>query len=150
MSKTIKLPAYIAFKLKRTKDQFRLDTFKAGGKGGSNQNSTDSGVRITDLVTGISVDCREERKQGQNRKKAFERLVQKMIDYYKKEHEDTIIRELLPAGSIRTYKLTKGIVIDHRTGGTYDSNTVLNGKLDQIHEDILINARKIETNESTG
>ena len=57
-----------------TKKDFRVDTFKAGGKGGQNQNKRDTGVRITHIETGISSECREERSQGQNKKRAFEKL----------------------------------------------------------------------------
>jgi peptide chain release factor len=54
--------------------QCRVDTFRAGGKGGQHQNTTDSGVRLTHLPTGIVVTAREERSQHRNRKVALERL----------------------------------------------------------------------------
>lgn len=57
-----------------TKKDFRVDTFRSGGKGGQNQNKRDTGVRITHIETGISAESREERSQLQNRKKAFQRL----------------------------------------------------------------------------
>jgi len=52
----------------------RLETFRAGGPGGQHQNTTDSGVRLTHLPTGISVTARESRSQHRNRKVALARL----------------------------------------------------------------------------
>jgi len=57
-----------------TKKDFRVDTFRAGGKGGQNQNKRDTGVRITHRVSGIAVESRSERSQLQNKKLAFRRL----------------------------------------------------------------------------
>lgn len=58
-----------------TKKDFRIDTFRSGGKGGQHQNTSDSGVRITHIESGAIGESREERSQFQNKKKAFERLV---------------------------------------------------------------------------
>jgi len=58
-----------------TKKDFRVDTFRSGGKGGQHQNTTDSGVRITHIESGAVGESREMRKQPQNKKLAFERLV---------------------------------------------------------------------------
>jgi protein subunit release factor B len=52
----------------------RLETFRAGGPGGQHQNTTDSGVRLTHLPTGISVTARESRSQHRNRRMALARL----------------------------------------------------------------------------
>ena len=58
-----------------TKKDFRFETFRSGGKGGQHQNVRDSGVRIVHIETGLSAECREERDQFSNKKKAFEKLV---------------------------------------------------------------------------
>jgi protein subunit release factor A len=58
-----------------TKKDFRVDTFRSGGKGGQHQNKVESGVRITHIETGISAESREFKSQLQNRKAAFNRLV---------------------------------------------------------------------------
>ena len=56
------------------KKDFRVDTFRSGGKGGQNQNKRDTGVRITHRVSGIAAESRSERSQFQNKKLAFRRL----------------------------------------------------------------------------
>lgn len=57
-----------------TKKDFRIDTFRSGGKGGQHQNKTDSGVRITHIITGLSSECRKYKSQIQNKKEAFIKL----------------------------------------------------------------------------
>jgi protein subunit release factor A len=57
-----------------TKKDFRVDKFKSGGKGGQNQNKRDTGVRIIHVESGIASECREERSQEQNKRKAFRKL----------------------------------------------------------------------------
>jgi protein subunit release factor A len=57
-----------------TRKDFRVDTFRSGGKGGQNQNKVESGVRITHLESGAVGESRDERSQLQNKNKAFNRL----------------------------------------------------------------------------
>lgn len=52
----------------------RVDTFRAGGKGGQNQNKRDTGVRIVHEPSGAVGESREERSQLQNKKKAFVKM----------------------------------------------------------------------------
>jgi len=52
----------------------RVETFRAGGPGGQHQNTTDSGVRLTHLPTGLVVTARESRSQHRNRMTALIRL----------------------------------------------------------------------------
>ncbi|WP_298922421.1 peptide chain release factor H [uncultured Roseobacter sp.] len=51
-----------------------FDTFRAGGPGGQHQNTTDSAVRATHRLTGLSAVAREERSQHRNKSLALERL----------------------------------------------------------------------------
>lgn len=57
------------------RDQFEVQTFRAGGKGGQHQNKTESGVRIVHTASGAVGESREQRSQHDNRKTAFQRLV---------------------------------------------------------------------------
>ncbi|MCY4400125.1 MAG: peptide chain release factor-like protein [Gemmatimonadetes bacterium] len=58
----------------------RVDTFRAGGKGGQHQNKVESGVRLTHLPTGIVVTSRKHRSQHRNREDALQRLERKLAD----------------------------------------------------------------------
>jgi protein subunit release factor A len=79
-----------------TKKDFRIDTFRSGGKGGQNQNKRDTGVRIVHLASGAVGESREERSQLQNKKKAFLRLVE--TKEFKNWHLIEVARRL---GNIR-------------------------------------------------
>jgi protein subunit release factor B len=55
--------------------EMEIQTFCSGGPGGQHQNKTQSGVRLIHKPSGAIAECREERKQHQNKKKAFIKLV---------------------------------------------------------------------------
>lgn len=59
-----------------TKKDFRIDTFRAGGKGGQNQNKTESGVRITHIESGAVGEARDSRDQSTNKTNAFKRCTE--------------------------------------------------------------------------
>lgn len=54
----------------------RVDTFRAGGKGGQHQNKTSSGVRVTHHASGAVGEARDERSQLQNKRLAFRRMTE--------------------------------------------------------------------------
>ena len=53
-----------------------IQTFCAGGKGGSNQNANQAGVRIIHRPSGAVGECREERSQLVNKQRAFKRMAE--------------------------------------------------------------------------
>jgi hypothetical protein len=59
-----------------TKDDFEIQVFCSGGKGGQNQNKVSTGVRIIHKDSGAVGESREERSQLQNKKIAFKRLTE--------------------------------------------------------------------------
>ena len=75
-----------------TRKDFRIDTFRSGGKGGQNQNKRDTGVRIVHLASGAAGESREERSQLQNKRKAFLRLTE--TKEFKNWHRIEVARRL--------------------------------------------------------
>ncbi|NQU95946.1 MAG: peptide chain release factor 2 [Candidatus Omnitrophica bacterium] len=116
----------------------RIDTYRAGGKGGQHVNVTDSAVRITHLPTGIVTQCQNERSQHKNKRTAMKvlksRIYEKELEKKKadlvKQHEE---KKLIEWGSqIRSYVLHPySMVKDHRTGcETSAAQNILDGDLD--------------------
>lgn len=57
-----------------------VQTFRSGGPGGQHQNTTESGVRLVHLPSGVRVESRSERSQHRNRRIALERLREKLVE----------------------------------------------------------------------
>lgn len=62
-----------------TKDDFELQTFRAGGNGGQGQNKRSTGVRLIHKASGARGEARDERSFDQNRKNAFLRLTESTV-----------------------------------------------------------------------
>lgn len=58
--------------------QCRVETFRSGGPGGQHQNTTESGVRLVHLPTGVRAEARDERSQHRNRALALGRLRERL------------------------------------------------------------------------
>lgn len=59
-----------------TKKDLEIQTFRAGGPGGQNQNKRNTGVRIIHNASGAVGEARDQRSQLQNKKNALKRLVE--------------------------------------------------------------------------
>lgn len=57
-----------------TRDDFEWEYFRAGGKGGQNQNKTATGVRVRHLPSGAIAESRTHRDQLGNRREAFRKI----------------------------------------------------------------------------
>ena len=67
-------------------EDYRIEKFHSGGKGGQNVNKVESGVRVIHIPTCIAVVYTEERSQYLNKQKALKRL-QAILETMKKDNE---------------------------------------------------------------
>ena len=124
----------------------RIDTFRASGAGGQHVNKTDSAIRITHLLTGVVVECQDERSQHKNRARAMGLLKAKLLkaerDQQIQEQANTR-RDLIGSGDrserIRTYNFPQGRVTDHRINLTvYKLDEILHGQLDHVIDPLVV------------
>lgn len=59
-----------------TKKDFDIQAFRAGGKGGQNQNKTNSGCRIMHKESGAVAESRDTRSFHENQRSAFRKLIE--------------------------------------------------------------------------
>ncbi len=119
-------------------NEFQVDTFRSGGKGGQNVNKVETAVRITHLPTGLVVASQSQRSQHQNRATAMKLLLSRIYAQRLDEQKAEMERFYGEKGSIswgnqiRSYVLQPyRMVKDLRTGvETSNTDAVLDGDLD--------------------
>ncbi|MFT7617298.1 MAG: peptide chain release factor 2 [Planctomycetota bacterium] len=120
----------------------RIDTYRAGGKGGQHVNTSDSAVRITHLPTGVVVQCQNQRSQHKNRAAAMIVLKGRLARLQEMEREKEVATaydakgEIAFGSQIRTYTLQPyTLVKDHRTNTEVGNvAAVLDGRLNDFIE----------------
>jgi protein subunit release factor B len=93
---------------------FRIETYRDSGPGGQHRNKTDTGVRITHIESGLSVECCETRSQHQNKRLAFRRLCDLLLEHYVPKR----VKARNAAGTeiVRTYHAVDNVVRDKASG----------------------------------
>ncbi|HNT31076.1 MAG TPA: peptide chain release factor 2, partial [Candidatus Aminicenantes bacterium] len=137
-------------------DELKIDTYRAGGKGGQHVNTTDSAVRITHLPTGIIVQCQNERSQHKNKAAAMKVLKSRLYELEQRRKREKIDKledaktEIAWGNQIRSYVLHPYRMIkDNRTKlETGNTDDVLDGGLDDFIKAELV-YRKQQKNNKT-
>ena len=127
-------------------EDLRVDTYRAGGKGGQHVNKTDSAVRFTHIPTGIVVACQTERSQLMNRQTCMNMLKARLYEYYReqKEKENSKFaaekKDISFGSQIRSYVFQPYTMVkDHRTKyATGNIQNVMDGDIDEFMNAYLV------------
>jgi len=123
----------------------RIDTYRAGGRGGQHVNVTDSAVRITHIPTNVVAQCQNERSQHKNKSMAMKILKARVYEVErakkrKKLEKQYAEKQRIEWGSqIRSYVMHPySLVKDHRTNyQTSNVQAVMDGNIDDFMEAYL-------------
>ncbi|MCR4630316.1 MAG: peptide chain release factor 2 [Treponema sp.] len=127
-------------------EDLRVDTYRAGGKGGQHVNKTDSAVRFTHIPTGIVVACQTERSQIMNRQICMNMLKARLYEYYREQKEKENAKfaaekkDISFGSQIRSYVFCPYTMVkDHRTKFSVGNiQGVMDGDLDEFINAYLV------------
>ena len=128
------------FVYEATKDTFfdekdlSIITCRSSGAGGQHINTTDSAIKATHLLTGISAVCQDERSQFQNKQKAIERVKEKVLNFYESQKNTMIenqkklqLKSFKKNQFVKIYDYKKGLIFCENN--EFSINDFLQGKV---------------------
>ena len=102
-----------------SRKDFRIDYFRGTGPGGQHRNKKDTAVRITHLESRLSAESQNSRSQSDNKKKAFKKLVDLLMDHYMPKDDLRPRHDLSQMKATRSYNEPDDRVVDHVTGDRF-------------------------------